>query len=399
MRIAHINSVVGFGSTGKIVLQIHNELISNGHESIIFYGRRKQKMIDKSYYISGNISFGFHYIVSRLFDRHGRIYSLNTKKMIKMMDRFKPDIIHIHNLHGYYLNYSTLFEYIKVKSVKVVWTLHDCWSFTGHCSHFEYVKCDKWKTQCHKCPQLQEYPKSLLLDQSDNNFHTKKRSFSNVKNLTICVPSEWLKNQVKLSFLKEYPVVKINNGIDTNIFKKRINSSFIKNNNMEKKFIILAVASKWTKKKGFNEILELSKLLTEDEIILLVGIDRKIIKKLPNNIVGIAKIDSAVKLSEIYSNANVFINPTLEDTFPTVNIEAQACGTFVITYDSGGSAETIHKNNGVVVRDRNIKSLYEEVQKYKKSTNIKVSIERNEIDKMFFIRQYYNLYSNLYMDK
>ena len=281
---------------------------------------------------------------ARLFDSAGFESKIATKKFIKWIDKFNPDLIHIHNLHGYYINIELLFEYLKTKNYEIKWTFHDCWAFTGHCSYFDYIGCNRWENQCLDCPQKKEYPKSFFLDNSKKNYNMKKKCFCGLKNLTIITPSNWLKNLIKKSFLKEYKVEVQYNTIDTNIFKKR-QSKFKEINGIKDKKIVLGVANIWEKRKGLQDLIELSKLLPEEFLVIIVGLDEQQLKSLPKNILGIKRTKNAIELAEIYSAAFVYVNTTYEDNYPTTNLEAIACGIPVLTYNTGGSVESVDKKN------------------------------------------------------
>ena len=266
-------------------------------------------------------------------------------------------MIHLHNLHGYYLHIGLLFEYLKKANKTVIWTLHDCWAFTGHCTYFDFIGCEKWKIECHDCPLKKDYPKSFFIDNSTWNYNQKKELFSGIENLTIVTPSIWLAELVKQSFLRNYPVKVINNGIDLNAFCPKP-SNFRVSYKLEDKFILLGVASNFGERKGFHYFIELSKQLLPDEKIVLVGLSEKQIKSLPDEkILGLTKTNSIKELSEIYSAADVFINPTLEDNFPTTNLEALACKTPVITFNSGGSPECLDANSGLIVERGDLQGL------------------------------------------
>jgi len=340
MKVLQINTTCGRGSTGRIAVDIHKLLLEQGHESVIAYGRGEPLNCDNTIKIGNKIDFYNHALKTRLLDRHCFGSKKATQDFVDEVKNYSPDIIHLHNIHGYYLNIEILFNFLKKFNKPVVWTLHDCWAFTGHCSHFDYANCYKWETHCQKCPERKSYPKSMFIDNSYNNYEKKRSLFTSLDKLTLVTPSEWLAKLVKRSFLKEYPVKVINNGIDLNVFKPTP-SDFRKKYNLENKFIILGVANKWGKRKGFEYFIELSKQLSEDEIIVLVGLSKKQVKTLPANIIGIERTNSITELAEIYSVADVFVNPTLEENYPTVNLEAQACGTYALTFDSGGARETI----------------------------------------------------------
>ncbi|MGO1468959.1 MAG: glycosyltransferase family 4 protein [Tissierella sp.] len=370
MKVLQINSVCGIGSTGRIATDIHNILIEQGHKSYIAYGRDESKSCNNTIKIGNKIDIYEHVALTRIFDKHGFSSKNATKRFIKEIEILDPDIIHLHNIHGYYINIEILFDYLKKSNKPVVWTLHDCWAFTGHCTYFDYVGCEKWKTHCNNCPQKKEYPTSLVFDNSRKNFEKKKRIFNGVKNLKLVTPSNWLKELVEKSFLSDYPVKIINNGIDLQIFKPT-NSNFKEKHNINDKFVILGVASVWDRRKGFNYFKELSLRLSEDEIITIVGLTEKQKNNLPRNIIGITKTNDIEELAQIYTAADVFVNPTMEDNFPTTNIESIACGTPVITFNTGGSVESIDQGTGYIVEKEDIEGLLgkiKEIKYYGKNT-------------------------------
>ncbi|MGL4362384.1 MAG: glycosyltransferase [Cellulosilyticaceae bacterium] len=400
MKVLQINSVCGVGSTGRIATDLHNILEENGHESYIAYGRGTAQRCNKGIKIGSRVDNYFHVAQTRLFDRHGLGSYYATKKLIKQIDEFNPDVIHLHNIHGYYINIKILFEYIKKVNKPVVWTLHDCWAFTGHCSHFDYIGCNKWKSECNKCNQKKQYPSSLIKDRSKKNYQLKKDVFKGVENMTIVTPSEWLAEIVKKSFLNEYEVKVINNGIDLEIFKP-IESNFKKKQDIEGYFIILGVASVWNKRKGMEYFLELSNEIEKDEKIVLVGVTEKQKKELPENVIGITRTNNIEELAKIYSMADVFVNPTLEDNFPTTNLEALACGTPVITFNTGGSVESIDDMCGVVLDKNESGKLLMEIRKcYKnKKSKEKCIVKSTQYDKNVKNIEYINIYKMISKEK
>jgi glycosyltransferase involved in cell wall biosynthesis len=348
MKILQINSVCGIGSTGRIATDLHALLLSQGQQSTIAFGRDAARSCEQTIRIGSKLDNYLHVARTRILDSHGFGSAAATKKLIARIKALNPDVIHLHNLHGYYLHIGLLFAYLKEANKPVIWTLHDCWAFTGHCSHFDFVGCERWRSQCHDCPLKPEYPKSLFLDRSQRNYQQKKALFTGVQKLTIVTPSKWLVTLVKESFLREYPVTVINNGIDLNVFQPAP-GNFRRSYNLEDQFILLGVASLWNERKGYRYFLDLAKQLRPDEKIVLVGVSGKQIKELPPGIIGIAKTNSTVELAEIYSAADLFINPTLEEVLGLVNLEALACGTPVVTFNSGGSPECLDENCGLVV--------------------------------------------------
>lgn len=360
MRVLQINSVCGVGSTGRIATDLYKVLEKQGHECLIAYGRGTAPEGINSYKIGTNLDNYIHVARTRLLDQHGYASKKSTIELVKKIKKYNPDIIHLHNLHGYYLNLEVLFNYLAESNKPVVWTLHDCWSFTGHCSHFEYIQCGQWRTQCEKCPQIREYPKSYMIDQARENYKYKKNLFTKLKNLTIITPSEWLYNLVKDSFLGSYPIQVINNGIDLDIFSKSF-TNFREIHKLENKIVLLGVASNWGERKGLDSFIQLSKELDFKYQIVLIGLNKKQVKLLPDNIIKINRTNSVQELVEIYSAADLFINPTLEDNFPTVNIEAMACELPIIAYNTGGNKEIIDHTCGVVVDVNTSEELYKAI--------------------------------------
>ncbi len=346
MKILHINSVCGIRSTGRICTDLGMLLEKKGNIVKIGYGREKVPKEFKHMAVRVGTSFDVrcHAMYARLFDRAGFGSRLATKRFVEWIKEFNPDIIHLHNLHGYYINLEILFAYIKESDKKIIWTLHDCWPFTGHCSHFEYIECNKWISGCFDCEQIKEYPRSLFLDNSRLNYMNKKELFTGIKNMVIITPSLWLSKKVSKSFLGEYEIKVINNGIDLSVFKPQ-KGNFRNRYKLLDKTIILGVASTWDEKKGLNDFLKLSEMLFADQVIVMIGLTKFQCKNLPPNIIGIEQTNNIQELVEIYSEADIFFNPTYEDTYPTVNLEAQVCGTPVVSYDTGGSKESIPDEN------------------------------------------------------
>jgi glycosyltransferase involved in cell wall biosynthesis len=368
-RILQINVVCGSGSTGRIVDQIGNLLINNGSQSFIAFGRGECITLSSTFKIGNKFSKYWNAMTSRLFDSEGFGSKRSTLLLIKYIIKVKPDIIHLHNLHGYYLNISILFTYLRNSGIPVVWTLHDCWAFTGHCAYFDYVGCNKWKSECSSCPQLSEYPRSLVLDNSRRNYLTKKYLLSGFENFTIVTPSIWLSRIVSQSFLKNYNCRVINNGIDLRIFRPVDGSSIRNRFNLGSRKIVLGVASEWTDRKGLKYFEELSILLGEDVQIILIGLTKSQIRNISRSIIGLTRTSNLNELIAIYSIADVFVNPTLEDNFPTTNLEALACGTPVVTFDTGGSPEAISFDTGLVVPKGNVNLLRSAINEVLENSN------------------------------
>lgn len=349
--LLQINECLNF-STGKIAQSIGDAAIIQGWESWIAFSAREPLCNSASHIIKvGSIFNSYtHYAENYLFDREGLSSRNATNKLIKQIKEIKPDIIQLHNIHDHWLNYELLFEYLNLTDIQVVWTFHDCWAFTGHCFHFVTKGCEKWKTECFNCPLKKEYPKTLS-DRSRSNFRLKKALFSRNKNLTIVACSKWMAELVHQSFLKNKRIEIIHNGIDLDVFKPK------EGKNRSCVYKVLAVSNVWNKEKGLHDILVLRKQLPLDVHITIVGLSREQHSFLPEGILGVSRTQDVDELVKLYNESDVFINPTYADTFPTVNIEALACGIPVITYRTGGSPEIVDKETGIVVEQGNIGAL------------------------------------------
>ncbi len=366
MRVLLINEVCGYTSTGKICGEIAEKLSGEGAEVKIAYGRSSYVPEQYQKYgirIGNHMAVRFHALRTRLFDTQGFGSRRATKQFLRWAGAYDPDLIWLHNLHGYYINIELLFRWIKAHPEKEVrWTLHDCWAFTGHCTHFLVPECDKWKRECDKCPEKRRYPKSFFKDNSRNNYRRKKELFCHVNRMLLITPSEWLKAQVKQSFLQEYPVEVIRNKIDTGIFK--FTESDIRDRlGIGSKYVILGVANIWTSRKGLDDFLKLSAMLDDRFRIIMVGLKKRQIKSLSEIIIGVERIENSRELAMFYSMADVFVNLTYEENYPTVNLEAEACGTPVITYDTGGCRETIERKDSRLVKTGDIEEVFQILEK------------------------------------
>lgn len=354
-----INVTANSGSTGRIAEDIGSMVKSQGWRSVIAYGRWAAPSQNELIRIGSDYSVRKHALESRLFDNHGLASRCPTKAIIDQIGRINPDIIHLHNIHGYYLNYPILFDYLSSVNTPIVWTLHDCWPITGHCSHFDFIGCERWKTGCGHCPGLSVYPRSLFVDRSARNWRLKKECFTSVLDrLTIVPVSNWLESFVRQSFFKDATIQTIHNGVDIETFSPKEVTSQKDKYSLGDKKVVLGVALPWTARKGFEDMIRLADILPSDEYqVMMVGLSDKQMKHLPSNIIGVKRTNSAVELAELYSLATVFVNPTYEDNFPTVNIEALACGTPVITYRTGGSPEAIDDETGIVIEKGDVAGL------------------------------------------
>lgn len=363
MRIAEVN-MMHVGSTGKIMFGIAEIASSLGNEvhtfSPIYY--EKGKKMD-AVEIHNHLYFGTlretiaHYIFAEITGFHGFGSYFGTKQLIQQLKKIQPDIIHLHNLHNFTINIPELFSYIKKEKVKTVWTLHDCWAMTGKCPYFDLVECEKWKTGCNKCLALHDYPKAYI-DQVRLMWKLKRKWFTGIDNMTLVTPSKWLANIVQESFLSDYPVKVIHNGIDLRIFTPSHNKEIYQKYKIpHDKHIVLGVAFDWGKRKGLDVFIELAKRLSNEYQIIMVGTNDVVDQILPSQILSIHRTQDQKELASLYSIADVFINPTREDNFPTVNLESLACGTPVITFNTGGSPESINNHCGICIEIDDIDNL------------------------------------------
>lgn len=362
MKYLFINSVAGFGSTGRIAAEKCRELMKEGHRCVLAFGREKANCDDiPTVAIGSSLDFKVHALRNRIFDDHGFGSKSATAKFLSWVRQYDPDVIWLHNVHGYYIHIGLLFDYLRTCGKKIIWTLHDCWNFTGHCAYFDFVGCDKWKTGCESCPQKKGYPASLIFDNSKTNFQKKKALFTGIPNLSLEVPSHWLEDRVKRSFLKDYPVEVRYHTIDREIFKPTP-GDFREKYGLEEKKIVLGVASVWDGRKGLEDFIQLSDMLPDDHKIVLVGLSDSQIAALPGKILGLPRTNSMRELAEIYSAADIFVNPSTEETFGMTAMEARCCGTEAIVYKNTACEEIVNRFGGIAV-ERGAENLYAAIEK------------------------------------
>ena len=366
MKIVEINSCI-FGSTGKIMADIAANEEKNGNSvTVCFPASRenaKRNYSGRKIIIGDRVSRNLHLFLARMTGYGGCFSVIATKRFLHKLDAVHPDIIHLHNLHNCYINLPMLFRYIKKRGIPVVWTLHDCWAFTGQCPHFSMAACGKWETGCGGCPQFREYPEARV-DRTKTMFRLKKKWFTGVKKLTVVTPSEWLAGLVRRSFLGCYPVRVIHNGIDLSVFRPTPSDFREKHGITDEEKMILGVAFGWGKRKGLDVFISLaSRLKREEYRIVLVGTDEMVEAELPEGIIPVRRTHSREELAAIYTAADVLVNPTREDNYPTVNMEAEACGTPVITFRTGGSPESVFTDHGAVVECDDIGGTEREIRR------------------------------------
>lgn len=368
MKVFFINAVCGRGSTGQIVTDIAHVLEKNGDTFCIAYSHGTASNVDERHTvkIGSRLEYYVHNLLSRLTDHEGGYSRRATKQLVDKIRAFDPDVIHIHNTHGHWLNQKILFNYLAQCGKKIVWTLHDCWAFTGHCAHFTYVGCEKWRTGCHHCPQLHAYPCSYGRERSRKNYEEKRKLFTSIPDMTIVTPSEWLAGLVRESYLGKYPVKAIYNGLDIDRFRPT-SGDFRLRYGLEGKKIILSVASVWMEKKGLLDILHLAEIIEDQYAIVMVGVTDVQKAMLPDNVIGIERTESVEELVQAYSAADVFVNLSYEETMGMVTAEALACGTPAIVYDATAVPEVVDKDCGIVVKAGDVQAVWEAIRKLEKT--------------------------------
>lgn len=400
MKILQINNVVNSGSTGRIVEEIGGLLLEKGYESYIAHGSyaahrgKKPESKSKLIKIGKEVDSYIHGVYTLLTDKHGFASKNATQSFISKLDKLKPDLVGLHNLHGYYINIELLFDYLKKNKIPVVWTLFDCWAFTGHCSYYNGIDCTKWQVKCYECPKTSKYPKSYV-DNSTRNFEDKRKIFNSIESMEIITHSKWLSGEVKKSFLGNYKTHVTPSAINLNLFK-RIKSNLKEKYNIKEK-VVLGCASVWSERKGLPDFIKLSKLLSEDYKIVLIGLNDNQLKLIPENILGLKRTNSIEELAQWYTLASVFVNPTTQDNFPTTNLESLACGTPVITYNTGGSPEAIDESTGRVVEKNDVESLVKSISEIcSKDQKIISKNCRQRAEKLYDKKTRYMDYLNIF---
>ncbi len=401
MKVIQINGNAYRGSTGKIVRQISDCLDSRQAENFIICSGFKEKALDnKTITVSSKFSKKIHQFLGYLFGDTGFHSFFVTKKVIRKLKQEKPDIVHLHHLEGYFLNVAKLLRYLKKTHTKTVWTLHDCWAFTGHCTHFLTAKCHRWQYACRSCPQKKKYPYSLLFDRSHQLYNRKKNLLADFEELYIVNVSKWMSSITQKSFLKGCPSCVIYNGIDTTVFSPETDVDFKASLGYEGKYIILGVATTWSEAKGLNVFIELSKYVAEDVAIVLVGMTKEQSVELPSNVYGISRTSSQQDLRKYYCAADVFLSLSLEETMGLVTVEALACGTPAVVCNSSASPELIGENCGEILSERTIENILKAIDNIRTNSKKYYSKSAREFAVRHFSEEqmkekYYALYEEL----
>ena len=410
--LVEINTVVN-NSTGRIMHDIQREADISGMETLSIVGRRHVYTDVPCVKYGNAVSFWIHVIWTTLTDRHGLepvLSVIYTRKMVRRIREANPDIIHLHNIHGYYLHYPTLMKYLAYEyKGKIIWTFHDLWPITGHCPHYIAVNCKKWMTGCNHCPNKKRYPVSLGLDGSRKNYEKKKELFTSLSNLTITVPSEWMASQVRQSFMGKYPVEVIHNGIDTVVFdhNRLIADLDIESNKCadetawSDKKILLSVASIWDERKGLKDLVALSDKLSDDYVMVIVGLSKQQINRLPKGVIGITRTENIDELVSLYSRAHIFINPSLEESFSLVTVEALSCGCPCIVLDTSAVAELVNDDNGVVLHSHKPEDYLDAIKSIENRGYSRDSVRATALkyDNKYMLEGYMRLYGEVLRDE
>ncbi|BCZ49023.1 glycosyl transferase [Clostridium gelidum] len=349
------------GSTGKIIYDLYTQLNENDHTAAIGYGRGP--LVDESNIIkfSSNIEVYIHALLTRITGFTGCFSYFATRRLIKFIDKFKPDVVHLNDMHGYFVNIMTLMKYLKKNNIKTIWTFHCEFMYTGKCGYS--YDCEKWKSECGYCPNLKDYPTTMFFDFTKKMFNDKKEIFKDFNNLTIVTPSKWLADRVKQSFLKDKEIVVIHNGIDTkNVFYPRKFEHLKKKHNITNEKIVLAVAPDiMCERKGGRYVLELAKRMKDENVkFILIGVT-DLNEKFDDNVIALGRTENQIELAEYYSLADVFIICSKKENFPTTCIEAISCGKPVCGFDEGGTSETAPGKTGSFVDYGEVEQLKEKI--------------------------------------
>lgn len=365
MKYLFINSVAGYGSTGRIIADTCRELTAQGHECLIAYGRMENLCPDvPSIRIGSQAGVLLHVLRTRLLDDHGYGSWAATKAFLRKVKEYDPDVIWLHNIHGYYIHIGLLFDYLHSCGKEIRWTLHDCWAFTGHCFHFSSIGCDKWKTGCSHCPLTRTYPQSFLRDNSRRNFICKRQLFTGIPKLTLYTPSHWLEQRVKQSFLKNYPVKVVYNTVDKNAFRPTP-SDFRERYGIGSRKMILGVSSRWYEQKGLPDFCRMAELLDDSYCIVMIGLTPAQMTQMPKNILCLPRTSNVEELAEAYTAADLYVTPSTEETFGMTVLEAACCGTRSIVYQDTACEEIVQSLGGKAVPrgvENIIKAIYQELE-------------------------------------
>lgn len=399
-KLLQINVDANNGSNGSIARELGKEALRRGWESYIAYGRRSVPSESTLIRIGSDFDVKMHGIQSRLFDNHGLASKSATLTFLKRLDNIKPNLVHLHNIHGYFLNYKILFEYLKGKNIPVVWTFHDCWPFTGHCGHFESIQCEKWKTGCHECELRKEYPTSWFFDRSSRNYMQKKKSFTSIEKLHITTVSKWLMSKVEDSFFQDYPITPVYNFVDELVFNPDVERIRRSDYRLDNRRILLGVAANWSPAKGVADFNRLADVLSDRYQVVMVGVTENDKSQISPSIRCIARVESPQKLAALYAEADILLNLSRQETFGMTTLEAMACGTPGISYNNTACPEVLSENTGVVVPTGDVEAVIAAIQTIEQNgkayyRNNCVARANTVFSKNNIISQYFDVYEKV----
>lgn len=396
--LVQINTVVNYTSTGRIAEGIGKATLAAGWRSVIAFGRHPGSSASETIDLRDRAGTAVHVLATRLADRQGLHSRRATGRLVRALEALRPDVIHLHNLHGYYLDYPLLFRYLRAAQRPVVWSLHDCWPFTGHCCYFDMAGCTKWIDGCHHCPLTHTYPAAILADRSAANWIDKRREFGDVPQMHLVAPSHWLAARAAESFLGRHPCDTIPYGIDLTAFRPLPDSDVLRRFPLGRRHLVLAVASEWDPRKGLDHVVALRPLLPRDAFdMAVVGVQGREAERLPAGILAIPRTDNTTELAALYSRATVFVNLTLADNFPVTNLESLACGTPVVTYDTGGSPEAVDAGTGAVVPRGDVAAAARAIERIARGDRTAMQARcRERAVTMFHLETQYERYVTLY---
>lgn len=389
------------GSIGRTAEQLSQLVQARGWRSFIAYSRLNLGSTSEVYRVDNRFSTYFHAFLTRMFDMCGYGSYFTTKRLVHVIKKVKPDLIHMHIIHNYDINLKVLFDFLSKSGIPIVWTQHDCWSYTGHCAFYANVQCEKWKTECHHCPKYKSFPNSWFYDGSRRNYNFKKKVFTSVPQDQMCIiaVSDYVKNDLKLSFLNKYRIERIYNAIDTTQFvplqhlSRKVREQYM----LGKGILLMAFATSWTERKGISDYYKLREVLDDKYTIVFVGVKDELKKKLPKGIIGIGNTSSVMELVKLYSTADIVMNLSSEESFGKTTPEGMSCGTPSIVYNCTASPELVDEKTGVVCEKGDIEGVVNAIQKilsWDKEETIKNC--RNRVLSLFAMQKNWNDYLDLY---
>lgn len=398
MKIVQINTTFNQGSIGRTTAEVHGYLVANGDASYVFTSTVDDKA-NNVYCIGNTFDHKIHGLLSKLFGLQAYFSHVPTRKLLRKLDGIKPDVVHLRNLHSNYINLPMLLRYLAKKNIATVLTLHDCWFITGKCCYYTHVNCDKWKSECHDCPALKYDNVSWFFDRTRKVYNDKKRLFSAIPRLAVCGNSQWTTDQASKSFLKDASYVgRIYNWIDQEVYHFEDCQDLRVKHNLEGKFVVLGVSQGWSNRKGLDIFIKLANSLPLVKFVLVGKMNSN--EQLPDNIISVGQTQNIKELCKYYSLADVFINPSLQETFGKVSAEALCCGTPIIVNNATANPELVGDGCGYVVNNNDISeyvSCLNRIQTAGKGafSSKCIAFAKENFDRETNIREYINLYHKL----